>query len=134
MLRVALVSLVVFGAPDKDKAEELGPAAKKLRTAWASQYEWREDGIKNVTLGFSWERTYTSPQGADAVTKALICAMISLASCTGLPLDRRYSLVRISPSSSISTALELVDPPSNPTYPRTVVPGSKVAGANGGIV
>ena len=27
-------------------------AAQLLRTAWASQYEWKEDKVQNVTLEF----------------------------------------------------------------------------------
>ena len=62
MFGSALVALVLIAAPDK----ELSPEAKKLRIAWASQYEWSEDGIKNVTLGFTWKRTYKTRRGEEA--------------------------------------------------------------------
>ena len=52
MLVAALATLLVVAGPD----EEISPAAKKLRVAWASQYEWREDGVKNVAIDFSWTR------------------------------------------------------------------------------
>lgn len=52
MLVAALATLILVAGPD----EEISPAAKKLRVAWASQYEWREDGIRNVTIDFSWTR------------------------------------------------------------------------------
>ena len=55
MLAGALFALVVIAGPGDEK-KELSDAAKRLRVAWASQYEWREDGLKNVTLNFSWDR------------------------------------------------------------------------------
>lgn len=51
MLATALASLLLLAAPDDDEA------AKKLRIAWASQYEWREDGVKDATLDFTWKQT-----------------------------------------------------------------------------
>jgi len=41
----ALISLLVLAAPETE-------AGKKLQVAWNSQYEWKEDGVENVTLDF----------------------------------------------------------------------------------
>ncbi|MHC4224284.1 MAG: hypothetical protein ACYSX0_05730 [Planctomycetota bacterium] len=57
MLAAALLSLLVLGAPERSEAE------KKLRIAWNSQYEWKEDGVKSVLLDFTFERSYRSPEG-----------------------------------------------------------------------
>jgi len=67
-LRVRLVALVVIAGPGGEKTE-LSEAAKRLRVAWASQYEWREDGLKNVTLNFSWERKRVSKRGEERIAK-----------------------------------------------------------------
>ena len=56
MLAGALVALALLAAPEEEK---INPAAKKLRIAWASQYEWREDGVKNAVIEFTWTRKYT---------------------------------------------------------------------------
>ena len=45
MLPALLVLLL--GAPEAD-------ATKLLKVAYASQYEWKEDGLKNVTLEFTY--------------------------------------------------------------------------------
>ncbi len=39
-------------------AETAEDAAKMLRIAWASQYEWREDKVENVTLDFAYVSTW----------------------------------------------------------------------------
>lgn len=39
---------VLLGAPDEE-------AVRLLKTAWASQYEWKEDGVANATLPFRYE-------------------------------------------------------------------------------
>ncbi|MHC4972649.1 MAG: hypothetical protein ACYTG3_09990 [Planctomycetota bacterium] len=49
MLSALLVLLL--GAPETD-------AAKLLKIAYASQYEWKEDGLKNVTLEFTYTWTW----------------------------------------------------------------------------
>ena len=46
MLAGALASLLVLGAPND--------AANQLRVAWASQYEWRESGVANAVLDFTY--------------------------------------------------------------------------------
>ncbi|MHC4956960.1 MAG: hypothetical protein ACYTGN_01195 [Planctomycetota bacterium] len=61
MLRALLVPILLLGAPDK----ELSAAAKQLRIAWASQYEWREDAVKNITLDFTWKATWRSSGGKE---------------------------------------------------------------------
>ncbi|MHC4135651.1 MAG: hypothetical protein ACYS0K_11770 [Planctomycetota bacterium] len=43
--------VLLLGAPETD-------AAKLLRIAYASQYEWKEDGLKNVTLEFTYTWTW----------------------------------------------------------------------------
>jgi len=48
MLKVALLSLLILGAPEEPDAK------KALKLAYASLYEWNEDGVKNVTLDFSY--------------------------------------------------------------------------------
>ena len=42
-----LVAALLLAAPE-------GDAAAKLRVAWASQYEWKEDGVRNITLEFEY--------------------------------------------------------------------------------
>ena len=46
MLTSALIALTLLGAP-KD-------AAAMLRVAWASQYEWKESGVENAVLEFTY--------------------------------------------------------------------------------
>jgi hypothetical protein len=46
MLTGALLAVAVLGAPED--------AAAKLRVAWASQYEWKESGVENVVLDFTY--------------------------------------------------------------------------------
>ncbi|MHC4135200.1 MAG: hypothetical protein ACYTDU_06515 [Planctomycetota bacterium] len=46
MLTGTLIALTLLGAP-KD-------AAAMLRTAWASQYEWKESGVENAVLEFTY--------------------------------------------------------------------------------
>lgn len=46
MIAWAFPTFLLLAAPDD--------AAARLRTAWASQYEWREDGIENATIGFRY--------------------------------------------------------------------------------
>lgn len=58
MLPALLVLLL--GAPEAD-------AAKLLKIAYASQYEWKEDGLKNVTLEFTY--TWTWGRKADPKDK-----------------------------------------------------------------
>lgn len=48
MAGTLLWAALLLGAPE-------GEGARLLKTAWASQYEWKEDGVKNVTLGFRYE-------------------------------------------------------------------------------
>jgi hypothetical protein len=43
---LTLLALVVVGAP--------GDAEAKLRVAWASQYEWKESGVENAVLDFTY--------------------------------------------------------------------------------
>jgi len=62
MLATALAVLVLVGAPDDDATK------KKLRIAWASQYEWREDKLQNVTLDFEWKRTFRTRKDEETVT------------------------------------------------------------------
>jgi hypothetical protein len=50
----AIGVLLLLAAP----AEE---AARLLKTAWASQYEWKEDGVRNATLPFKFEIAQTGP-------------------------------------------------------------------------
>jgi len=45
---------LAFGAPEDE-------AARLLRRAWASQYEWREDAVKNVTLEFTYSFAMADP-------------------------------------------------------------------------
>lgn len=47
MLAHLVAALVLLAAPEDD-------AAAKLRVAWASQYEWNEDGVRNITLDFDY--------------------------------------------------------------------------------
>jgi hypothetical protein len=47
----ALIVLLLVGAPETD-------AAQLLKTAYASQYEWKEDHLKNVTLEFTYRWTW----------------------------------------------------------------------------
>lgn len=54
----ALLVLLFVGAPETD-------AAELLKVAYASQYEWKEDGLKNITLEF----TYTWAWGPKASPK-----------------------------------------------------------------
>ncbi|MHC4548810.1 MAG: hypothetical protein ACYTEZ_08520 [Planctomycetota bacterium] len=44
---VAGLLVLLLGAPETD-------AVKLLRVAYASQYEWKEDGVKNITLEFTY--------------------------------------------------------------------------------
>lgn len=53
MKALSILSLVLLAAPEKD-------AAERLRVAWASQYEWREDGIENATLDFHYTYRWQS--------------------------------------------------------------------------
>jgi len=46
MLTGTLLALAVLGAPED--------AAAKLRVAWASQYEWKESGVKSAILEFTY--------------------------------------------------------------------------------
>ncbi|MDH3592330.1 MAG: hypothetical protein OER88_10655, partial [Planctomycetota bacterium] len=54
MVASVLMSLVVLAAPTDEEA------AKLLRVAWASQYEWKEDGVKNATINFNFEEIRTA--------------------------------------------------------------------------
>ncbi|MHC4934206.1 MAG: hypothetical protein ACYTGV_18695, partial [Planctomycetota bacterium] len=63
MLAAALLSLLVLGAPDRTEAEQ------KLRIAWNSQYEWKEDGVKSVLLDFAFERNFRNPNGGERDSK-----------------------------------------------------------------
>jgi len=56
MLGVSL-SLLLLAAPED--------AAERLRVAWASQYEWREDGIENATLDFRYRSGWQSREHED---------------------------------------------------------------------
>ena len=51
MVRAAILSFLLFAAPETD------PARKLLRVAWASQYEWKEDKVTNATFDFEWSRS-----------------------------------------------------------------------------
>jgi len=53
-----LALTLLLAAPDSDGAKAL------LRVAWASQYEWKEDGVKNATIDFEWDyrRKGTRPE------------------------------------------------------------------------
>ena len=44
-----LLPLLLIGAPEKSKPEE---GVQRLRIAWASQYEWKEDDVKNANCEF----------------------------------------------------------------------------------
>jgi len=46
-----LIVLLLVGAPETD-------AAKLLKIAYASQYEWKEDNLENVTLEFTYHWTW----------------------------------------------------------------------------
>lgn len=48
---VPALLVLLLGAPETD-------AAKLLKIAYASQYEWKEDGLKNVTLEFTYTWTW----------------------------------------------------------------------------
>jgi hypothetical protein len=52
----------------------------------------------------------------------------------GLPLLSWYSFLRMFLSSSISTALDDVEPPSIPITARSTVPGTSFTGSNFGIL
>jgi hypothetical protein len=47
MVGYLVAALALLAAPEDD-------AAAKLRVAWASQYEWKEDGVRNITLEFEY--------------------------------------------------------------------------------
>jgi len=51
MIAAAVVSVALLAAPDADPAP-------LLRVAWASQYEWKEDGVRNVLLEFRYAATW----------------------------------------------------------------------------
>jgi hypothetical protein len=44
------IALLLLLAPDDP--------AQLMRVAWASQYEWKEDGVKNATIDFSYTRAW----------------------------------------------------------------------------
>lgn len=55
----ALLPALLLAAPEKDPAKDL------LRIAWASQYEWKEDGVKNATVDFEWKYRWTGTRPED---------------------------------------------------------------------
>lgn len=55
-MRIALVLVVLTVAA----AEEPEDVAARFRVAWVSQYEWREDGVENATLDFTYRRRWRS--------------------------------------------------------------------------
>jgi hypothetical protein len=57
MVGAVALSVLLFAAPDANASKEL------LRVAWASQYEWREDKIRNATFDFTWTVEAQSRRG-----------------------------------------------------------------------
>ena len=51
----ALISLIVLAAPESE-------ALQKLRVAYASLYEWKESGLKNVTLDVAFSKTWRTTE------------------------------------------------------------------------
>ncbi len=54
MLTGALITLTMLAAPED--------AAAQLRIAWASQYEWRESGVSNAALEFTYSYHWKGPK------------------------------------------------------------------------
>lgn len=74
---------LLLGAPDAD-------AATLLRTAYASQYEWKEDRLRSVTLEYtydwSWDRGKTRLRGSGEI----VVVGGTLVRRHGADLDPRY--------------------------------------------
>jgi hypothetical protein len=54
-----LLSVLFLQAPDEVDAEQL------LRVAYASQYEWKEDEVKSVSLDFTWSTSWKGKDGKE---------------------------------------------------------------------
>jgi hypothetical protein len=65
----ALLVLLLVGAPETD-------AAKLLKIAYASQYEWKEDNLKNVTLEFTY-RWMWGPKAKPSDRKPRVDAVLA---------------------------------------------------------
>ena len=59
MLSGMLASLLVLAAPDDSEALKL------LRIAWASQYEWKEDSVENISLNFKYRMDWKNERNEE---------------------------------------------------------------------
>ncbi|MEM8882646.1 MAG: hypothetical protein AAGD14_01090 [Planctomycetota bacterium] len=58
-------SLLLLGTSLLFADTDADAAKKALRIAWASQYEWKEDKVRNVTLDFTWNYRWKGRRAED---------------------------------------------------------------------
>ncbi|MEE8104166.1 MAG: hypothetical protein V3T86_01375 [Planctomycetota bacterium] len=89
-----LLPILLLGAPEKTNKPEEG--VKRLRIAWASQYEWKEDNVENANCEFRFRYvrgTGTLEQVYESAGEFLVVdGKIVRRHYTGLPTDRRAHL------------------------------------------